>query len=129
MRVAIATDGGMVSPHFGRCQTYTMVDVVDGSITEKKVVNNPGHVPGAIPEFLHNQGVDQIVCGGMGARAVGFFEHFGIDMKTGVAGEVENVIDQIAKGTLVGGKSACDPGAGKGYGIEKEECDHPDEEC
>ena len=27
MIVAIATDEGYVSPHFGRCQTYTMVDI------------------------------------------------------------------------------------------------------
>ncbi len=31
------------------------------------------------------------------------------------------------QGKLEAGESFCKPGAGKGYGVEKEECDHPDE--
>jgi hypothetical protein len=37
------------------------------------------------------------------------------------------VIEQIKKGTLRGGESLRSPGAGKGYGLDKEECDHPHE--
>jgi len=28
---------------------------------------------------------------------------------------------------LEGGESLCNPGAGRRYGLEKEECDHPDD--
>jgi len=35
---------------------------------------------------------------------------------------------KLKKGTLKGGESLCSPGAGKGYGVEKTECDHPNEE-
>jgi predicted Fe-Mo cluster-binding NifX family protein len=128
MYIAIATDGGSVSPHFGRCQTYTLVDIADGIIKSKKEVNNPGHEPGAIPQYLHNLGAKCIVCGGMGGRAMGFFEELGMEIQTGVTGKIDEVIDALGKGTLAGGKSACTPGAGRGYGIEKTECDHPHEE-
>lgn len=40
MRVAISTDGKYVSPHFGRCTTYTLVDVVNGKTVKREEVNN-----------------------------------------------------------------------------------------
>ena len=124
MLVAIATDGGYVSPHFGRCQDYTMVEVVDGGVVKKEMVANPGHAPGAIPQFLHKHGIERIVCGGIGARATELFDHYGIEVLAGVAGTVDETVRKLANETLSGGESLCKPGAGRGYGIEKTECDH-----
>ncbi len=76
MLIAIATDAENVSPHFGRCQTYTLVEIVDGNVKEKNIVGNPGHSPGAIPQFLNEKGAKRIVCGGMGPRAMELFKQF-----------------------------------------------------
>ena len=128
MRVAISTDGEFVSAHFGRCPSFTIVDIEDGKISKKDVVDNPGHQPGFIPQFLHKKGVNCIVAGGMGMRATGFFDEFGIQAIVGISGKISEVIEKLLKGTLKGGESLCKPGSGKGYGIEKTECDHPNEE-
>ena len=128
MRVAISTDGEFVSAHFGRCPSFTIIDIEDGKISKKDVVDNPGHQPGFIPQFLHKKGVNCIVAGGMGMRATGFFNEFGIQAIVGISGKISEVIEKLLKGTLEGGESLCKPGAGKGYGIEKTECDHPNEE-
>lgn len=122
--VAIATDGGYVSSHFGRCQAYTMVDIEKGIVVKRELVANPGHAPGAIPEFLHRRGAERIICGGIGARAKELFGQYGIVIMAGVEGRVEGVIEGLAKDTLTGGESFCKPGAGRGYGVEKTECDH-----
>lgn len=127
MRIAISTDGEFVSAHFGRCPSFTLVDIENGKVTRRIEISNPGHQPGAIPQFLHQQGASCIVAGGMGMRATGFFEEFGIKSVIGVSGKIDDIIEQAKKGTLQGGESLCKPGAGKGYGIEKEECDHPHE--
>lgn len=128
MRVAISTDGDIVSAHFGRCPSYTIVDIENGKVTTRTEVANPGHLPGAIPEFLNQKGVHCIVAGGMGMRATAFFEEYGIKTIVGVSGKIDEVIEQLAKGTLEGGESLCKPGAGKGYGLDKTECDHPHKE-
>jgi len=128
MLFAIATDGGYVSPHFGRCQAYTIVDIEKGYVVNRERVANPGHAPGAIPEFLNKMGVKKIVCGGIGARATELFGQYGIEIIAGVDSTVDNAIDRLARGMLVGGDSLCKPGAGRGYGIEKTECDHAHEE-
>jgi len=124
MRIAISTDGDLVSAHFGRCPSFTIVDVEEGKIAKREVIENPGHQPGFIPQFLHQRGVEYIVCGGMGMRATGFFNELGIQTIVGVSGKIDEVLEKIQKGTLEGGESLCKPGSGKGYGLDKTECDH-----
>ena len=124
MRVAISTDGDYVSAHFGRCPSFTIVDIEDGKVANKEVVDNPGHQPGFIPQFLHKKGVEAIICGGMGMRASGFFDELGMQAIVGISGSIDDVIDKLAQGTLKGGESLCRPGSGRGYGLDKTECDH-----
>jgi predicted Fe-Mo cluster-binding NifX family protein len=128
MRIAISTDENTVSAHFGRCPSFTIVEIEEGKVTGKEVVGNPGHEPGAIPQFLHEKGVNCIVAGGMGMRATGFFNEFGIQSIVGVSGQIDEVIEKLLTGNLEGGESLCKPGDGKGYGLDKTECDHPNDE-
>ena len=127
MRVAISTDGDFVSAHFGRCPSFTLVDIKDDKMVKKEEVLNPGHEPGAIPQFLHEKGAEYIVAGGMGARAEQFFRQYGIGTIVGISGKVDDIIKQFEQGIVKGGDSLCNPGAGRGYGLDKKECDHPDD--
>ncbi len=124
MRIAISTDGDSVSPHFGRCPSFTIVDIEEGNIIKKETVDNPGHHPGFLPQFLRERNVNYIIAGGMGQRAVQLFAQEGIEIIVGVSGTIDDVIRKIANGTLEGGESLCEPGAGKGYGVDKTECEH-----
>ncbi len=128
MRIAISTDGGNVSAHFGRCPSFTIVDIEGGKVTGKEVISNPGHHPGFLPKFLHDKGVNCIVAGGMGQRAIQLFAEQGIEGVVGVGGQVDIVVEKIVNGTLEGGESLCKPGGGRGYGLDKTECDHPHDE-
>lgn len=128
MKVAISTDGIYVSAHFGRCPEFTIVDFEDGKVSEKEIIKNPGHEPGFIPEFLRKKGVNCIIAGGMGRRAEELFNQSGIERVVGVSGNIDDVIGKIIDGTLEGGESLCKPGAGKGYGLDKTECTHSENE-
>jgi predicted Fe-Mo cluster-binding NifX family protein len=128
MKYAIATDGGSVSAHFGRCPEFTIIDVENNQVKEQTTVPNPGHHPGFLPEFLAKQGVRTIIAGGMGPRAHELFAEKNIQTIVGVAGSVDSVVAQLKEGTLKGGPTLCEPGAGKGYGVEKTECSHGEEQ-
>lgn len=125
MKIAISTDTGFVSAHFGRCPTFTIAEIGEGKILKVEEINNPGHQPAFLPNFLAECGVKYIICGGMGRRAQGLFAEKEIIPIVGVTGKVTEVIEKFVQGELKGGESLCKPGAGKGYGLEKEECDHP----
>jgi predicted Fe-Mo cluster-binding NifX family protein len=126
MKIAIATDGNAVSQHFGRCPAFTVLTVENDRLVKEENVDNPGHNPGLIPQFLHDRGVTCIVAGGMGRRASDFFNQLGIETILGISGNVDEVVQRLLKGTLESRESLCKPGNGKGYGFEKEVCDHPD---
>ena len=127
MKIAISTDNNYVSAHFGRCPHFTIVEIDGEKILGKETVDNPGHQPAFLPQFLSDLGVNCIIAGGMGLRATGLFAEKGIQTIVGVGGTIDDVIDKLVKGTLEGGESLCKPGSGKGYGIEKSECDHPED--
>ncbi|MDP8218600.1 MAG: NifB/NifX family molybdenum-iron cluster-binding protein [Candidatus Theseobacter exili] len=130
MKAAISTDGIFVSAHFGRCPEFTIVDIRNNVVEKKETVQNPGHQAGLIPQFMKDKGVDLMICGGMGQRAKMLFDEFGIQAVVGITGSIEDAIKSLLEGILEGGDSLCAPGAGKGYGVEKAICDHPeDKDC
>jgi len=121
MKIAISTDEGTVSSHFGRCPSFTIIEIEERKLKGKEEIPNPGHHPGFLPDFFQKQGVQCIICGGMGQRAQNLFAQKGIDFILGVQGKIDEVIDKLLKGKLEGGDSLCQPGKGKGYGIPKTE--------
>jgi predicted Fe-Mo cluster-binding NifX family protein len=119
MIVAISTASNEVFPHFGRAPEFTFVSIENNKVVEKKILPNPGHMVGSIPQFINDQGASCMITGGMGHRAVGFFQQYGIEVIMGVEGKIDDVINKILNGTLEGGESICSPGGGKGFGVEK----------
>lgn len=116
MRLAIATENGAVAAHFGRCASYTLVDIEEGHEVSRSIVANPGHEPGRIPAFLHEHGVDVIIAGGMGQRAQELFDSMGIEQVIGAQGSVDAIVSDCIDGTLEGGESLCSHGESKGDG-------------
>jgi predicted Fe-Mo cluster-binding NifX family protein len=110
MKIAISTDGGSVSAHFGRCPSYTIAEIVDGKVVGREEIPNPGHEPGFLPGYLAERGVEAIIAGGMGPRAQGLFAEKGIETIIGVAGPVDEALDRYLRGTLERGRDLCDHG-------------------
>jgi predicted Fe-Mo cluster-binding NifX family protein len=110
MRVAISADDGsgldsVVSPHFGRCPYYVLVDLDGREVSHVSAVENPyygRHQPGQVPGFIDSQGADVMLAGGMGRRAIGFFQQYGIEAATGATGTVRYALEQYLGGTLQG---------------------------
>ena len=102
--------------HFGRCPAFTFVDIEDGKVVNKTVVDNPGalsHGRGDVPKFLHDQGANVIVSGGMGGRAIQFFEQFKIRVVLGANSSVDDTIQTILEGKLKDGINIAHPEGNK----------------
>jgi predicted Fe-Mo cluster-binding NifX family protein len=92
---------GQVSGHFGRCPYYVLAEVNGDAVIGSRVVANPYfdlHRPGVMPRFIRDLGVDVIIAGGMGPRAIDMFHGFGIDVATGTTGAVEEVLGAYLRG-------------------------------
>jgi len=109
MKIAIPTANGKLCPHFGHCETFAIVTVEDGQIQGTEALEPPPHEPGVLPHWLHEQGVNVIVAGGMGQRAQAFFTQFGIQVVVGApSDEPVRVVQAYLNGSLVSGDNLCD---------------------
>jgi len=124
MKLAIPTDSGRVAAHFGRCPQFTLAVIENKEIKQSKEIENPGHKPGHIPQFLQEQGVDCVLAGGMGRKAISLFDQYDIEVITGVEGQVTTVIDKFIEEQLDSEDNPCSPGQGKGYGLDREDKHH-----
>jgi predicted Fe-Mo cluster-binding NifX family protein len=110
IRIAISANDNngiesAVSEHFGRCPYFIIVDVEENAIQSVQAIDNPyyaNHAPGHVPEFIHRQGAGVMLTGGMGLRAVGFFEQYGIEVATGATGTAQQAVQAYLAGKLRG---------------------------
>lgn len=107
MKIAVASQGNMVSPHFGHCPEFSLYETENGSVVKKTIIPNPGHRPGFLPRFLAEKGVNCIIAGGMGPAAVDLFRQHGIETVIGASGSVDKVVSDYLSGSLAVGESAC----------------------
>lgn len=107
MKIAVATEGNMVSAHFGHCPEYSIYSVKDNKIDSKVVIPSPGHEPGFLPVYLAQVGVSCIIAGGMGPKAQQLFEQKKIQVVTGAQGPVDSIIKEFLSGDLETGESQC----------------------
>lgn len=111
MRIAIPLSNGQMAQHFGHCQRFALVDVEPAakSITAYSEVEAPPHQPGLLPVWLKERGVNLVIAGGMGGRALSLFAEASIAVITGAAGGAARTLaQQYLDGALETGPNACD---------------------
>ncbi len=94
-----------ISAHFGRCPYFTLVEVEDREVRAVESVANPyfsNHQPGEVPGFIHSLGAQVMLSGGMGGRAVVFFQDYGITPATGASGVARDALKRYLDGDLTG---------------------------
>ena len=110
MRYAIPVSGSLVSPHFGHCEHFALIDVDEQTrkILKKDFVASPGHQPGLLPEWLAEQGVSCVIAGGMGSRAQSLFQQNRISVIVGTMEEdPEEAVLSYLNGKLAVGNNIC----------------------
>ena len=95
-----------ISPHFGRCPYYVFVELdADNQITDVSGIANGQanqHAPGQMPAYIKELGVNVMISGGMGSRAVDFFHQYDIQVATGASGTVQESLKNYLDGNLYG---------------------------
>ena len=107
MKIAIASEGKMVTEHFGHCEGFNIFVEENRKIISREFVPNPGHRPGFLPNYLNELGVDVIISGGMGGGAIDIFNEKGIEVITGASGDAEAAANNYLQGKLKSTGSVC----------------------
>ena len=101
MKVAVTTDENkQIFQHFGHCKPFTLAQVTDGVVQQTELLDASGSGHEASAGLLKANGVQVLICGGIGAGAKNALEAAQIEIFAGVQGGVEQALEQYAKGTL-----------------------------
>ena len=107
MKIAVASEGNLVTGHFGHCANFNLYEAEDGKIIKENSVPNPGHKPGFLPNYLNDLGVNVIISGGMGGGAVAIFDEKNIEVITGAHGDSKEAALAYLRGELKSTGSVC----------------------
>jgi len=109
MKFAVPLAQGVLCSHFGHCEEFAILTVEGGKIVNKKTLTPPPHEPGVLPQWLHGLGVQIVIAGGMGRRALDLFAQSGIKVLTGAPNVAPEVLVQhYLDNTLQTGPNVCD---------------------
>ncbi|MFP4521190.1 MAG: iron-sulfur cluster carrier protein MrpORP [Fibrobacterota bacterium] len=109
-KIAIPSNNGELSMHFGHCTEFLFFNTEDKKIISSDSDTPPEHEPGLLPKWLsETHGVNTVIAGGMGQRAKGLFESKGIKVITGApGGKPEEIVRFFLAGSLQTGANVCD---------------------
>lgn len=106
-KIAVASEGEMVAEHFGHCQNFNIYEIENGEIVKSESIDNPGHKPGFLPNFLNDMGINVIISGGMGRGAVDIFSDKGIETIVGASGESKSAVQLYLNDSLKSNNRVC----------------------
>lgn len=107
LKIAVASDNGTVTEHFGHCESFMIFDAEKATITNSEILPNPGHKPGFLPNFLADRGVNVIISGGMGGGAVDIFNGRNVEVVVGATGDAKVAVEAYLNGSLQSTGSVC----------------------
>ncbi len=111
MRISIPLVQGKLSLHFGHCDQFAIFDIDDNlkKIISRKDAAPPGHEPGVLPRWLHENNVNVIIAGGMGQRAQQLFAQNDIEVVIGASTQSpEELVSAYLENALETGDNICD---------------------
>lgn len=100
MKIAVTYEDGQVFQHFGHTAQFKVYEAKDGKILSSQVVDTNGSGHGALAGFLAAQGVDTLICGGIGGGAQAALAEANIRLLGGVQGSADQAVEAFLSGTL-----------------------------
>jgi predicted Fe-Mo cluster-binding NifX family protein len=107
LKIAVASENGKVTEHFGHCESFMIFDTENNQIIASETIANPGHRPGFLPNFLNDRGVNVIISGGIGSGAIDIFNEKGIQVIVGAGGDARAAVTAYLQGDLISTGSVC----------------------
>ena len=101
MKIAIPYENDQVFQHFGHSAQFKLYTAEEGRITGAEVVSTDGQGHGALVGFLVRNGVNVLLCGGIGGGAQMALAQAGIRLCGGITGDADSAAAAYLAGTLV----------------------------
>ena len=95
MKIAVTYNNGQIFQHFGHTEEFKIYEVAEGKIVSSIVVDTNGSGHGALAGFLQENGVEVLICGGIGMGAQMALAEAGIQLFGGVSGDADAAVEAL----------------------------------
>lgn len=100
MKIAVTYEDGMIYQHFGHTATFKIYEVQAGKVVASQVLETNGSGHGALASLLAEQGVNMLICGGIGGGARVALGEAGVVIMGGVSGDADEAVELFLSGLL-----------------------------
>ena len=100
MKVAVTYENGQIYQHFGHSPAFKVYTVEDGKVADTQTVVPGQDMHCALGGWLKENGVDTLICGGIGGGAINALTNAGIAMYPGCQGSADEAVNALIAGNL-----------------------------
>lgn len=101
MKIAVTYDNGNVFQHFGHTECFKVYDIENNRVKAASMLNTNGSGHGALAGLLKNNGIDMLICGGIGDGAKRALSEACIELYGGVSGDADKAVEAFLEGKLL----------------------------
>lgn len=116
-KIAIPTNGELLDPHFGRAAGFTVFEIEGNQARKVDILSSTGlqHQHEGLANMFKRNGVEVLVCGGIGGGMINGLNAVGLEVVSGASGNVDDVANLYAQGKIVSTGSVCQHDHGHGH--------------
>ena len=122
MKIAVTYENGEIFQHFGHTETFKVYEVEDGRILGSEIIGSNGSGHGALAKLLNEQGIDVLICGGIGGGAQAALEERGIELCAGAEGDADEAVAAYLRGELHNTGANCEHHHGEDHSCGEHGC-------
>lgn len=100
MKIAIPYEDSQVFRHFGKAAQFKLYNVSEDEILSTEVIDADGTGHSALAQFLEEQKVNVVICGGIGVPAINALQEAGIQIMGGASGEADQQVLDFLNGKI-----------------------------
>lgn len=100
MKIAVSYENGEVFQHFGHTEKFKLYEIEGNEVKSEKIIDTNGSGHSALADFLIENNVDTLICGGIGGGAKNALSNAGIRLYGGVTGDVDTAVNDFIAGKL-----------------------------
>jgi len=105
---AIPVEDGLLATHFGHCNQFSFIEVIDDKVKFESKLTPPPHEPGVLPKWIAEQGTTDVIAGGLGQKAKELLEMNKITVLIGAPVKRPiDLVEDFLNGKLSLGNNAC----------------------
>ena len=123
MKIAVTYENGNIFQHFGHTAQFKVYAAENGRVISEEILDTNGSGHGALASLLGQQGIDVLICGGIGGGARIALMEAGIAIYGGASGDADEAVELFLSGALIYNPYArCSHHHGEGHACGSHGC-------